>query len=236
MDCFSFSYSGISIKDFHNNWRGRYDKLEYTHTFIQWLFPLREPGMNSAASPLTEEEVEAFCQSHEAKANLLESYKLMLDFYGMELCNDQTGEVKRAENWEERFNNLNYNLHNSLRITRIIKCLGILGYRHLQAPLVHFFLKESLVKGELPYVKDSILNYFMFAVLDKGERKKLVEFAYFNYHPKDEFVWCSEKIQMQLQQKHTTGCRHVAHALKGSERIHSMKRLVKIKKIGILGT
>lgn len=41
------------------------------------------------------------------KRRLLKSYKIMLDFYGIELANEETGEVKRAGNWEERFENLN---------------------------------------------------------------------------------------------------------------------------------
>lgn len=36
----------------------------------------------------------------------MESYELMLGFYGIRLVNKETGEVKRAENWKERFGNL----------------------------------------------------------------------------------------------------------------------------------
>lgn len=50
---------------------------------------------------------QTFLKSEEAKDNLLKSYKLMLDFYGIELCDEQTGEVKRASNWKDRFDNLN---------------------------------------------------------------------------------------------------------------------------------
>ncbi|XP_068170518.1 opioid growth factor receptor-like isoform X2 [Antennarius striatus] len=185
---------GVYIQEFHD-WAGDYDALEHVHTYIQWLFPLQEPGMNSEATPLTKEEIKCFLDNSTAKYNLLKSYKLMLDFYGIELCNEKTGEVKRALNWKERFENLNNHTHNNLRITRILKCLGTLGYCHYQAPLVRFFLEETLVNGELPNVKDSVLNYFVFAVLDKGQRRSLVKFAYLNYDQKDEFVWCPKKFQ-----------------------------------------
>ncbi|XP_062252351.1 opioid growth factor receptor-like [Platichthys flesus] len=187
---------GIYIHDFHNEWFGNYTNLEYVHTFIQWLFPLREPGMNQEASILTREEIEAFLRNDTARANLLKSYELMLDFYGIELCDKKTGKVSRASNWKDRFCNLNNHTHNNLRITRILKCLGTLGFPHYQAPLVHFFLKETLVNGELPDVKDSVLNYFVFAVLDKKQRRRLIKFAYLKYDRKDEFVWCPRKIQM----------------------------------------
>lgn len=85
--------------------------------------------------------------------------------------------------------------HNNLRITRILKCLGTLGFPQYQAPLVRFFLAETLVKGELPNVKDSVLNYFVFAVLDKKSRRELIKFAFLNYNPNDEFVWCPKKLQ-----------------------------------------
>lgn len=186
---------GIYIHNFHNDWSGQYDTLEYVHTYIQWLFPLQEPGMNSEASPLTKEEIKGFLENSTAKENLLKSYKLMLDFYGIELCDEQTGEVQRASNWRDRFDNLNSHTHNNLRITRILKCQGTLGYTHYQAPLVRFFLEETLIHGELPAVKDSVLNYFVFAVLDKRQRRHLIKFAYLNYDRKDEFVWCPKKIQ-----------------------------------------
>uniref|UniRef100_A0A3B4XBE9 Opioid growth factor receptor (OGFr) conserved domain-containing protein n=1 Tax=Seriola lalandi dorsalis TaxID=1841481 RepID=A0A3B4XBE9_SERLL len=197
-----FYSSGLYIHNFHNDWKGEYNTLECVHTFIQWLFPLQEPGMNHEASTLTKEEIKEFLKSSTAKENLLKSYELMLDFYGIELCDKETGEVKRASNWRQRFSNLNNHTHNNLRITRILKCLGTLGYPHYQAPLVHFFLEETLVHGELPNVKESVLNFFVFSVLDKKQRRKLIKFAYLNYDAKDEFVWCPRKIQILWSEPH----------------------------------
>lgn len=123
----------------------------------------------------------------------------MLGFYGIRLVNKETGEVKRAENWKERFGNLERNMHNNLRITRILKSLGELGFEHYQAPLVRFFLEETLVKKTLSSVKRSVLDYFLFAVLDKQKRQDLVRFAYLHFEPKDKFVWCPRKIQKQFR-------------------------------------
>ncbi|XP_047203491.1 opioid growth factor receptor-like protein 1 [Girardinichthys multiradiatus] len=186
---------GVYIKDFHNNWYGDHAKLECVHTFIQWLFPLQEPGMNYEAKTLTKQEIQDFLNSDDAKCNLRVSYELMLDFYGIKLKDVKTGEVTRAANWSKRFQNLNRHTHNNLRITRILKCLGTLGYPHYQAPLVQFFLEETLVNNELQSVKDSALSYFVFAVLNRQERQKLLKFAYEHYEPKEEFVWCPKKIQ-----------------------------------------
>lgn len=91
------------------------------------------------------------------------------------------------------------NMHNNLRITRILKSLGELGFRHYQAPLVRFFLEETLVKKTLGSVKRSVLDYFLFAVRDKEKRQELVRFAYNHFEPKDKFVWCPRKIQKQFR-------------------------------------
>ncbi|CAB1314779.1 unnamed protein product [Coregonus sp. 'balchen'] len=189
------SPDGVFIEDFHNKWHRKYSKLEEVHSYIQWLFPLQEPGMNYQAKELTKKEIKAFREDGTAKQRLVTSYKLMLDFYGIELSNDITGEVKRANNWRERFDNLERNTHNNLRITRILKCLGTLGFPHYQAPLVRFFLEQTLVKGKLYNVKESALNYFIFAVIDKQKRRNLVKYAYAHYEPKHEFVWCPKTIQ-----------------------------------------
>jgi hypothetical protein len=45
-------------------------------------------------------------EDEDLKNKVLEAFKMMLDFYGMELdSNSMT--IKRTENWEERYENLN---------------------------------------------------------------------------------------------------------------------------------
>ncbi|XP_030634248.1 opioid growth factor receptor-like protein 1 [Chanos chanos] len=197
------SPDGVYIDDFHNQWSGDYDKLEWVHSYIQWLFPIEEDGMNYSAFKLTKAEIKSFQKDEDAKRRLLKSYQMMLDFYGIKLVDGKTGKVKRADNWEDRFDNLNRNTHNNLRITRILKCLGTLGFQHYQAPLVRFFLTETLVKKTLPRVKSSVLDYFMFAVLDKDERRELVKYAFMNFEPKEDFVWCPKWIQKRFLEEYT---------------------------------
>ncbi|XP_041743645.1 opioid growth factor receptor isoform X1 [Coregonus clupeaformis] len=191
------SPDGVYIDDFHNNWYGKYSKLEAVHSYIQWLFPLQERGMNYQAKELTKKEIEAFLEDETVKKRLVKSYKLMLDFYGIQMSNDTTGEVRRANNWRDRFDNMDRHTHNNLRITRILKCLGTLGFPHYQAPLVRFFLEETLVKGQLYNVKESVLNYFIFAVIDKQQRRELVKYA---YEVKHELVSCPKKIKSTFRE------------------------------------
>lgn len=197
----------VHIEEFHKDWVGDYRKLERVHTYIQWLFPLQEDGMNFQAYTLTKDEIKAFIADDAARNRLRKSYELMLDFYGIALVNPETGEVERAENWKQRFHNLNRNTHNSLRITRILKCLGTLGFEHYQAPLVRFFLKETLENGELENVKRSALDYFLFSVLDKAQRRELVREAFTMFQKSrgsrksrgtERFLWCPKRVQKRF--------------------------------------
>ncbi|NXA34297.1 OGFR factor, partial [Eudromia elegans] len=160
--------------------------------FLFRLFPLREHGMNWHARPLTCQEIEAFKKSSDVMQRFERAYQLMLRFYGITLTNQKTGELKRAENWAERFQNLNRFSHNNLRITRILKCLGEMGYEDYQVQLVKFFLTETLVKETLPNVKRSALDYFLFTVRSKRKRRELVYYAWQHFKPQSSFVWAPQ--------------------------------------------
>ncbi|XP_059263353.1 opioid growth factor receptor isoform X2 [Mustela nigripes] len=158
-----FLPNGCFIEDILQNWREDYDLLEENHSYIQWLFPLREPGVNWHAKPLTLREIE--------------------------LEDRDTGQVRRAQNYQKRFQNLNRHSHNNLRITRILKSLGELGLERYQAPLARFFLEETLVRGELPAVRQSALDYFVFSVRCARQRRRLLRFAWEHFRPRRKFVW-----------------------------------------------
>uniref|UniRef100_A0A8C5P7D5 Opioid growth factor receptor (OGFr) conserved domain-containing protein n=1 Tax=Leptobrachium leishanense TaxID=445787 RepID=A0A8C5P7D5_9ANUR len=130
----------------------------------------------------------------EVQQRLRRAYKMMLKFFGVKVmgeCEEDTKvtEVERVENFAERFENLTTNPHNNLRITRILLSLGELGAEEYQAPLVRFFLKETLIKNKLPRMKKSAMNFFIPAVRDSQDRQDLLFFAWRYYFPKEEFVW-----------------------------------------------
>lgn len=76
-----------------------------------------------------------------------------------------------------------------MRITRILKCLGEMGYEDYQVHLVKFFLTETLVEETLPNVKRSALDYFLFTVRSKEKRRELVHYAWQHFKPQGSFVW-----------------------------------------------
>ncbi|XP_046298958.1 opioid growth factor receptor-like protein 1 isoform X2 [Marmota monax] len=183
-----FKPDGVYIEEVLNKWKGDYEKLEHNHTYIQWLFPLREQGLNFYAKELTTYEIEEFKKTKEAIRRFLLAYKMMLEFFGIKLI-DKNGNVARAVNWQERFQHLNESQHNYLRITRILKSLGELGYESFKSPLVKFILHEALVENTIPNIKQSALEYFVYTIRDRRERRKLLRFAQKHYTPSENFIW-----------------------------------------------
>lgn len=89
-------------------------KLEFTHDYIQWLFPLNECSRYCKKSPvLTDDEIKALRESPVALQRLRSSLDRMHRFYG------------NSHHWREPGD------HNMLRITRILKCLMLLGQQDL---------------------------------------------------------------------------------------------------------
>jgi hypothetical protein len=139
------------------------------------LFPLYQSGVNDYAAPLDDTERQMILDSPEARRRILISYRLMLDFYGFRLINEDTGELEKTQNWRERFNNLNSNGHNHLRITRILKCLGIFEYGHLKAPFVRILANEIFVEKTLKSCKASCKNHWI-PTLDRDDRIELMQY------------------------------------------------------------
>lgn len=107
-------------------------KLESCHNYIQTLFPLPEPSPFSRSAPVIDREVfEAFRSRPELRAQLRKSLERMLHFYGFNITPQgaKMEEVRVSppvlkfddRPWLGKFN------HNHLRITRILRCLRVLG-------------------------------------------------------------------------------------------------------------
>lgn len=114
--------------------------LEYTHNYIQWLFPNQEPsGVYKNAPTINDEVITAFAENPLLQQQLRRALMRMLAFYGLEMENIT---VKKAGNWDARKKNwFTRRNHNALRITRILKCLMTLG---LKDEAIAFY--DALVK------------------------------------------------------------------------------------------
>lgn len=144
-------------------WGWSYDRLEAIHDFIQWLFPLREKSMvNEDAPVLNKEVIEEFKKSEELRSRLLQSFQLMLGFYGLELVGN---EVYLGDNFEERKQNwLRRGNHNFLRITRILKCLDSLGLKKEAAAF--FGCLQKIYEQDRDKIGSVTFGYWQGAVRD----------------------------------------------------------------------
>ncbi|KAM7287584.1 opioid growth factor receptor-like protein 1 isoform X1 [Ixodes scapularis] len=98
---------GILIEDMLSQWWGKYDILETNHDYMPWLFPTRGKSTNPACQRLQLHEAQSMKQDPVVQARLIRSYKMMLDFFGLELLDEAKGVVDKAPHWEIRFLNLN---------------------------------------------------------------------------------------------------------------------------------
>eukprot|EP00754_Rhynchopus_humris_P051262 Rhum_TRINITY_DN9440_c0_g1::Rhum_TRINITY_DN9440_c0_g1_i1::g.33530::m.33530 len=145
---------------------GDHDWLETDHSFIQWLFPIREMGLNPRAQELQAFEGQLIARNEACRARLVRSYEMLLDLYGMRLADPATGRIARRvngageEDFVEQYANLNCSSHNYLRITRILKCLGECGLERYKKPFVLHVIREMYTNGHLWNCESSCLDYW----------------------------------------------------------------------------
>jgi hypothetical protein len=161
--------------------RGRYvqeiqawpdDQLETAHDYIQWLFPLSEKsGFNVAAPVLTRESIQEFRTQPDLQQKLRGSFLRMMTFYGFETRFGKQITVTRAPNFAAKATGwLSPGNHNHLRITRILRCLTVLG---LEAEAKAFFGCLSGVYDDeqskpMPAISEDTMQYWRKALGDAG--------------------------------------------------------------------
>jgi len=105
------------------------ERLEQTHDYIQWLFPLRERSAFNVDAPVLDDgAIAEFRGRAELRGNLRASFVRMVEFYGFKVQSPRPLRLARATAFAERAKVwLNWGNHNHLRITRILKSLTELG-------------------------------------------------------------------------------------------------------------
>lgn len=64
------------------------ERLESHHGFIQWIFPIREKGLNYFAPVLQRHEISKMLNNPKCMERYTKSYDMMLKFYGIERIDD----------------------------------------------------------------------------------------------------------------------------------------------------
>ncbi|KAG2372655.1 hypothetical protein C9374_013663 [Naegleria lovaniensis] len=153
---------GDFIDNIHTNWFGDFDLLEEHHGYIQYLFPIRLQGLNGSSQPLTKNEATLMRGDPTIKARIIKSYRLMLDFYGLVLEDEVSGKISRNPvTCKRRYSHLNNSFHNYLRITRILKCLGVTGFEHYKPHFLNHMVVEMFKYNNLINARDSCIKFWL---------------------------------------------------------------------------
>jgi len=145
-----------NIDEIHSRWFAHYEFLENNNNYMEWLFPIYgSAGSNPYTSPLSEYEADIIRKDKRSSVRIVKSYKLMLNFFGMRLEDDISGQVAREEQiWQARYCQMNTAGVTSNRISRMLKSLYQLGFERYQKKFVEFLGKEMEENGLLGNLKD----------------------------------------------------------------------------------
>jgi len=116
--------------------------------------------MNFQSVQLNKEEAKLIRHDLNCAIRLVRSYKMMLNFYGITLKDETTGELEKNNIWETRFYNLDQHFHNNLRINRILLSLGHLGFTRYKEPLLRFWEQVIIKEGHLPCSHKSFVYFW----------------------------------------------------------------------------
>eukprot|EP00301_Raphidiophrys_heterophryoidea_P006192 c12517_g1_i2.p1 GENE.c12517_g1_i2~~c12517_g1_i2.p1 ORF type:complete len:219 (+),score=39.44 c12517_g1_i2:635-1291(+) len=123
-------------------------------------------------------EKQTFRNDPELVHKIRESYKMMLGFYGMQFVDEDSGTLERSDSWREQLANLNYNSHNYLRISRILKCLGEMNLEHLKAPWIKFLTQEVLEHRTIPNAEDSLVRFWISTLRNETQRTEALNLVH----------------------------------------------------------
>jgi hypothetical protein len=141
-------------------------KLETTHDFIQWLFPLREPSrFNPDAPLLTDSDIVEFRNDPRLKESLRRSLDVFLAFVGLRFEGDHVVEAKDFDRKQVIWRHPN---HNWLRITRVLASTRLLGLK--EESRAFYALLENLRGRSDSGITDDTFEYWRNAAGQAGDR------------------------------------------------------------------
>lgn len=109
-------------------------KLETTHNYIQWLFPIDTESNYAQSVPLTKEMTRIFKNDETVVKNVHRAYEKMLCFYGYAL-NEEGMLEKRMPEFKMMAKWLNPGNHNFLRFSRMLRSMHLLDMTNDEASL-----------------------------------------------------------------------------------------------------
>jgi hypothetical protein len=122
--------------------------LEHTHDYVQWLFPIPEAGRFNGFAPLLDvTAIKAFQEDQALQERQRQSLDMMLDFLALQRTE---GGIRAKPELNMRDHIwLKAGGHNHLRITRMIRSLGLCGQRNLALQLQAAVIQIGTEKGHV---------------------------------------------------------------------------------------
>lgn len=134
--------------------------LEHTHDYVQWLFPIDTTHKRNSFAPcLSSDDMKAFASSPQLRQQQLQSYRVMLDFFGLE---EHEGQVIAQPNLNMRQHIwLKRGGHNHLRISRIIQSLALCSNNEPAKAFQHAVIHIGQTAGQ---ISEESLSYWATAI------------------------------------------------------------------------
>ncbi|SCZ96488.1 BZ3500_MvSof-1268-A1-R1_Chr8-2g10227 [Microbotryum saponariae] len=202
--------SRYHLDDLHTHLSHNYSQLESNHSFIEWWFPLRTPGVNAQAPLLTSNpnELIALRTDPEVQRRFRNSYEIMLDFYGFALDDFDSGRIKRTEHYEARYRNLVKNSHNWLRLSRILESCAEFGLEYSHAAPLLFILVEQNPSSPNGLLSDRSLirsmdQYWRYCIRNEEEREWVVRVI--DEVRRGEREWTQTEYEQAIGRRKVTG-------------------------------
>ena len=128
--------------------------LEFTHDYIQWMFPLDEKSRCNINAPvLADSDIYEFNSNRLIRINFNSSIYKFIDFLGLRYNpNDQTfaiSNVNQIYTW--------YGInHNSMRITRFIASMSMFGFSDIANDVFSFMKTYNEDHHSINYWEDAL--------------------------------------------------------------------------------
>lgn len=179
---------GDTIDAMLTKWSRNHELLEAHHSYIQWLFPIRDPlSMNPDAQPLQLHEIRTISSDRAASRRFVGAMATMLNFYGFLLLSEGTPVSPpqcvpqpeaaasppfdpakftvvphpNIDHRRTRFTNCIRHMHNDRRITRMLKCMDEMGFADVQALWLYAIAFETFGTGSLVKKADTFNTYWV---------------------------------------------------------------------------
>lgn len=139
-------------------WFFNTSRIRSTHNVLQWLFPLNERSDHYLDAPvLSEDEIQIFLTEDKLRERVIKSFHFYLKHLGLKYNEDEKI-IERSIDFNEKRDWITLYSQTYLRITRVLKCLVLLGFNDFA--LIFFNALQDIYNEESDQIGIESLNYW----------------------------------------------------------------------------